>query len=116
MALGTTVSQLLKEIYPAKVPKATADRILSDKLSKITPNKIVDELTKAGIDKTRRREVLRMLPDRERSQVELMLINTNILAPTRGTPKAKYQLTKLKRKRVKTKKVKSEPMLIGARL
>ena len=116
MVLGTTTRQLLKEIYPAKVPKKVADRMLSDKLSKMTPSKIADELTKAGITKARRREALRMLPDRERKQVEVMLSEPELYAPTRGMPKAKYLPAKLRRKKVKTKKVKSEPMLIGARL
>jgi len=84
----------------------------------MTPDKVANELTKANIDKARRREVLRMLPDRERSQVELMLINTDILAPTRGMPKAIYQPKHLRRKKAKPKKVKPlpPPSIWGIRL
>ena len=90
--------------------------MLSDKLSRITTSQIADELTKAGITRERRREALKMLPDRERKQVEVMLSEPEMFAPTRGTPKAKYLPTKLRRKKTKVKKIKTEPMLIGARL
>jgi len=116
IALGTSVKQLLKEIYPAKVPKATADRILSDKLSKITTNQIAGELTKANITGARRREVLKMLPDRERQQVEVIMSEPVLQAPTRGMPKAIYQPKKLRRKKAKTTKSLPPPSILGVRL
>lgn len=116
IALGTTARQLLKEIYPKKVKKKDADKMLKDKLSKMNTKQIANELRQASIDKARRKEVLKMLPDRERKQVEVMLSEPILYAPTRGMPKAEYLPAKLRRKKTKTKKVKSEPMLIGARL
>jgi len=117
IALGTTVKQLLKEIYPAKVPKATADRMLSDKLSKMNTSQIVDEISRADVSRARRREVLRMLPDRERSQVELLMNNPVLKAPTRGVPKATFQPKHLRRKKAKTRKPysPSPPSIMTAR-
>ena len=108
------MKEVVKEKPSAKVK--FAKKALAEKIEKITPAEAVMTINKANLTSAQKRELLRMMPDRERQQVELMLSNPEIYAPTRGTPKAKYQPSHLRRKKAKTKSVKSEPMLIGARL
>jgi len=108
------MEEVAKEKPSAKVK--FAKRELADKIGRITPAETAMTISKANLTSAQKRELLRMVPDRERKQVELILSNPEMYAPTRGTPKAKYQPRYLRRKKVKTKKVKSEPMLIGARL
>jgi len=108
------LEDVVKEKPSAKVK--FAKKALAEKIGKITPAETARIISKANLTSSQKRELLRMLPDRERKQVEVILSEPGVFAPTRGTPKAKYLPTKLRRKKIKTKKVKSEPMLIGARL
>jgi len=108
------MKEVVKEKPSAKVK--FAKKALADKIEKITPAETARTITKANLTSAQKRELLRMMPDKERQQVELLLSNPEIYAPTRGIPKAKYQPKYLRRKKAKAKNVKPEPMLIGARL
>lgn len=103
MPLGTTVNQLIREVYPAKVPKSTADRMLREKLSKMPAKEIASELNKAlGQEKTRSKrldEVLSMLPDRVAQEVEMWMGTTSEEAPVRGYPKPEMIPEKFRRKK-----------------
>lgn len=95
---------------------AFAKRELANKLEKVTPAETARIITKTKLTPTEKKELLKMMPDRERRQVEVMLSEPELYAPAGGTPKARYLPKKLRRKKIKTRKTKSEPMLIGARL
>jgi hypothetical protein len=103
MPLGTTVNQLIREVYPKKVPKSTADRMLREKLSKMSAKDIASELNKAlGQEKTKSKrldEVLSMLPDRVRNEVKMWMSTTSEEAPVRGYPKPEMIPEKFRRKK-----------------
>jgi len=90
---------------------------LAEKLEKASRAEIVSAINSTGLSASETKELLKMLPDRERQQLILALSELGVYAPTRGMPKAEYLPTKLRRKKPKTKKIaKVEPMLTGARL
>ena len=93
-----------------------AKKALADKISNITPAEVANVITKTKLNSGEKRELLRMMPDRERQQVNMILSEPELYAPTRGTPKAQHLPSKLRRRKIKTKKAKAKPTLIGARL
>jgi len=106
MALGTTVNQLVREVYNEKVPKEFADKLLSEKLSKLSTKEISAELSATSISKERKQEILNMLPDRVRQQVIEQSKHQPYYAPVRGYPQALY--TQFSRKKIVKKKAKAK--------
>ena len=74
---------------------------LAEKLEDTSHSQIVSAIEKNNLSSSEKKELLKMLPDRSRSQVEVLMSNPTLYAPTRGTPKAEYSL--LKRKKGKNK-------------
>jgi len=90
---------------------------LAEKLEKASHSEIVSAIKNTGLTTAETKELLRMLPDRERQQFSIILSEPSVYAPTRGMPKAEYKTAKLRRKKSKSKRrVAAEPMLVGARL
>ena len=75
---------------------------LAEKLEDTSHGQIVSAIEKNNLSSSEKKELLKMLPDRSRNQVEVIMSNPILYAPTRGTPKAEYSL--LRRKKIKTKK------------
>jgi len=117
-----TLEAMGMEAQEAKVAKPSAKvrfakSRLAEKLEKASRAEIVSAINSTGLSASETKELLKMLPDRERQQLILALSEPKVHAPTRGMPKAEYLPTKLRRKKPKTKKTaKVEPMLTGARL
>jgi len=95
----------LTETYRKDIPKKFAERALASKLSKMTPQKIAQELRNNSVKTDRMAEILKLVPDRVRKQVEMWYGITPEYAPTRGYPKAAYQADILRRKVKPNKKV-----------
>ena len=108
LAFGTDVRSLIVETYNKKIPKKFAEKVLSQKLGKMTPGKIAQAIKEGKVSSERQTEILKHLPDRVRKQTELWLSIEREYAPTRGVPKAFYQPPHLRRKKKKVKKVISE--------
>jgi len=106
LPLGTTVNQLVREVYNEKVPKEFADKLLSQKLSKLSPKEISKEISAGKVSEKREAEILAMLPDRERAQVKMWTTLTSTSAPVRGYPQALY--TQFSRKKIVKKKAKAK--------
>ena len=115
LVLGTSVNQLIAEVYPAKVPTAFAEKLLAEKLAKLTPKEIAKEVTLADTDATRQAEILKMLPDRVRITTKFWIdaMATKEVAPVRGAPVAWKVAPKLRRKKTKTKAKKIPTPLPG---
>jgi len=117
-----TLEAMGMEAQEAKVAKPSAKvrfakSRLAEKLEKASRAEIVSAINSTGLSASETKELLKMLPDRERQQLILALSEPGLYAPTRGMPKAEYLPTKLRRKKSKTKKTaKPEMMLVGARL
>jgi len=117
-----TLEAMGMEAQEAKVAKPSAKvrfakSRLAEKLEKASRAEIVSAINSTGLSASETKELLKMLPDRERQQLILALSEPKVHAPTRGMPKAEYLPTKLRRKKPKTKKTaKVAPMLVGARL
>ena len=100
LAFGTSLRSLTKETYNTdRIPKKFADRVLSSKLGKMTPKEIAAEIKDSGVASTRKVEILKMLPDRVRDQIEMWLATQVEYAPTRGFPKALYLPQPFRRKK-----------------
>jgi len=90
---------------------------LAEKIDKVSSSELADIINHMDLTASEKGEVLRMLPDKERTQVRMIMSEPVLQAPTRGMPKAIYQPKYLRRKKAKAKKkVVSEPMLVGTRL
>ena len=87
---------------------------LAEKLEDTSHSQIVSAIEKNNLSSSEKKELLKMLPDRSRSQVEVLMSNPTLYAPTRGTPKAEYSL--LKRKKGKNKAKVTAPELRSIRL
>jgi len=114
LAFGTSLRSLTTESYRKDIPKKFADRALSKKLGKMSPQDIAIELKASGVGKERQAEILKKVPDRVRKQVELWLSTTVEYAPTRGFPKAPYLPNVLSRKKKRNKKVIKEKELVAS--
>lgn len=111
LAFGTSLRVLVAETYKEtkkKIPKKFADRILSNKLSKMSAKKIAKEIKESKIGTNRKDEILKMLPDRVRREVELWLGIEIEYAPTRGVPKAELLPPMFRHKKKKKVKEKTE--------
>lgn len=73
LPLGTTVDQLLREVYPENVPKKFADKLLAEKLGKMSSEEIAQAIADSGVDSRRKAQVYKMLPDRVSKQVKKQL-------------------------------------------
>lgn len=139
LSLHTTLEQLIEMAIKGKVPDTSlmqgigmpisvqsasltakekfAKAKLAEKMGKTPHIEIVRTINKMELTSGEKNELLKMLPDREKQQVRLLLSEPELLAPTRGYPKAVYLSSKLRRKKPKTKrKIASELMLVGVRL
>ena len=105
LAFGTDLRSLVNETYQKKIPKKFADRVLSQKLGKMSAKGIATEIKETKVSSLRRAEILKMLPDRVRRQVELWETRVDAYAPTRGLPKAEVVPTILRRKKKKEKEL-----------
>lgn len=114
LAFGTSTTLLMKEAYREGIPKKFADHALSDKLGKMSPVQIAEEIKKANVPQKRRAEILAMLPDRVRNEVELFEGLETAFAPTRGVPKAELTPVPFRRKkRKKEKKIEQGEQDVG---
>jgi len=113
-------------VNPAKASPASrakfAKRELASKIEKTSQKELVEAIRKMELTSDKMKQVLKMEPDRERQQLQLMLTRELAKAPTRGEPKATYlpdYLIKRKTTKAKTKpkkkQTKVEPMLVGVR-
>jgi hypothetical protein len=109
------VVTLIKEQYK-NVPKSFADKTLKVKLGKMSSSEIAQTIKSADVVTGRLEEVLKMLPDRERSQVRAMLTSDVEYAPVRGFPRVPYLLRQLqrKKKRVRSKQLIKERQLVAS--
>ena len=105
LAFGTDLTSLVAETYKKTIPKKFADKVLGQKLGKLSAKQIAKELKETKVSLERRAEILKMLPDRVRKQVELWESMVNDYAPTRGMPKAKTVPTIFRRKKKPEKAV-----------
>jgi len=109
------MKEVVKEKPSAKVK--FAKKRLAEKIEKITPAETAMTISKANLTSAQKREMLRMMPDRERQQVELIFNNPQMFAPVSRLPRPKYQPSYLRRKKVKTKKaITMTPAIMTARL
>ena len=111
LAFGTSTRSLTTETYNAAIPKKFADKILSQHLGKLSSQEIATEIKDSNVSKTRKAEILKMLPDRVRAQTELWLTVKTEYAPTRGMPKARLVPTIFRRKKPRRRKALSESEL-----
>jgi len=122
LPLGTTLSQLVEGNYNSKIPRNTVDMILTTKLGDSSSKEIAEVLKSLEAEPSTgaivalsggaevpvamgytKEEVLKRLPDSKRREVERLLTETAIYAPTRGYPKFAVVKSKLSRKKKKTK-------------
>ena len=104
LAFGTSLRSLTTETYPSDIPEKFADKVLSQKLGKLSSKEIAKEIKDSKVTDTRKVEILKMLPDRVRKQTELWLELTPEYGLTRGYPKAQL-IPKPFRRGTKPKKV-----------
>ena len=71
LAFGTTLRSLTTETYKDSIPKKFAEKALSSKLKGMKAQDIAKELKDSKVSQERREEILKMLPDRVRREVEL---------------------------------------------
>ena len=113
--LGTLGMEEVAEAKPsAKVRFARAR--LAEKIEDTTPAVLAGIINRMALTSSETKEVLRMLPDRERQQMRMILSEPGVYAPTRGEPKAEYLPIYLRRKKSIRKKTETAPMLAGVRL
>lgn len=97
LAFGTSLSSLVMETYRDDIPREFAEKALRQKLGKMKPKNVAREIR--GVPEKRKVEILKMLPDRERTQVEMWLSIAPEYAPTRGWPKVSYLALRCKKKK-----------------
>jgi hypothetical protein len=114
LAFGTSLRSLTTETYREDIPKKFADKALSSKLGKLSPKEIAEEIKASKVTVERQSEILKLVPDRVRKQVELWLSMMVEYAPTGGFPKATYSPDILRRKQKKSKKVIKETELVAS--
>jgi hypothetical protein len=114
LAFGTSLRSLTTETYREDIPKKFADKALSSKLGKLSPKEIAEEIKASKVTVERQSEILKLVPDRVRKQVELWLSMMVEYAPTGGFPKATYSPDILRRKQKKNKKVIKETELVAS--
>jgi len=105
LAFGTDLRSLVNETYQKKIPKKFADKVLGQKLGKMSAKAIAAEIKETKVSPSRRTEILKMLPDRVRREVELWETMVDDYAPTRGMPPVKAVPTIFRRKKQKEKAV-----------
>ena len=132
LSLATTLEQMITMAIRGKVPSASAlldmgmpesevkitsltakekfaKKKLTEKLEDTSHTEIVSTINKMGLTSAEIRELLKMLPDRERQQVSLILAHPDVFAPVRGMPRVTYTPTYLRHKKPKNKR-KPRPM------
>jgi hypothetical protein len=88
LAFGTSLRSLTTETYnKAIIPKKFADKALSQKLGKLKPKDIALEIKEARVTPQRKAEILKMLPDRVRREVELWESMSVEYAPIKRLPR-----------------------------